>query len=67
MLGYPFTPYDELLPDDGWELLLQVESFYSAGGCVMNFWDAGCFQVVAPTDNMTNGEFGPSKAAIESG
>jgi uncharacterized protein YwqG len=57
LLGYPFAPHGKLLPNAKWQLLLQVESYFAAGDCLMNFGDAGCLSFIGPSDEMNKGVF----------
>ncbi len=66
LLGYPFSPYGDLLPGADWQLLLQAQSFFAKGKCLMNFWDAGCMQIIAPTANLARADFTMSAASVYS-
>ncbi len=62
LLGHPFTVYDDVLPDDGWQLLLEAQSYFTPEGCQMNFGDAGSLQYISPTAQLKNGKFDAVRA-----
>lgn len=64
LLGYPFSPYGSVLPTDDWELLIEVESYFQGGKCYMNFWDAGCLQLMVPSSQLSTCRFTEGKATV---
>lgn len=62
LLGYP-TPWDSELGDER-ELLIQAESHFHSGKCYMNFWDAGCLQVLVRTSEIATCRFTTSEANV---
>jgi len=66
LLGYPFTPFESVLPGEEWELLVQVESFFHQGTNFINFWDAGCLQLLVKSADLSRCQFRESEANITS-
>ena len=66
LLGYPYSPHGSPLPDDNWELLVEVESHFANGRCYLNFWDAGCLQFMAPQSQLKSCNFSESVTTIVS-
>ncbi len=64
LLGYPFNPYGSPLLGDDWELLAEVQSHFADGNCYMNFWDAGCLQLMVPQSQLKDCTFEQSVASI---
>lgn len=64
LLGYPFSPYGSALPGEDWELLAEVESFFHGGKNYINFWDAGCLQLLVKSADLLECQFQESKANI---
>ena len=60
LLGHPF---DDALDDDQ-ELLIEVESHFHGGTCYMNFWDAGCLQILVQTAELSTCQFSDSQAGV---
>lgn len=66
LLGDPFSPYDSALPGEEWELLVEVESFFHQGSTYLNFWDAGCLQLLVKSADLPRCEFQESEANVTS-
>jgi len=64
LLGHPYSPYGSILPNEDWELLIQVESHFHAGTTYMNFWDAGCLQILVKSSDLPNCRFSQSRACV---
>jgi len=62
LLGYP-TPWDSELGDEQ-ELLIQAESHFHGGKIYMNFWDAGCLQILVLNSEIATCQFTTSEANV---
>lgn len=60
LLGHP----SEYVLKDDQALLIQVESHFHDRLCYMNFWDAGCLQIVVNSAELPTCQFSDSEANI---